>query len=62
MNYDIVTLKTEILILKKGTSKDCIKVYEYDLLKYRRIAGEEILSKSEESIDFIGNDDKKEYQ
>ena len=54
MNYDTVTLTTDRLILGKGTSKDCIKIYEYDLLKCRGIAGEEILVKSEEPIDFIG--------
>lgn len=61
MNYDTVTLTTERLILKKGTSKDCIKVYEYDLLKCRGIAGEEVLVKNEEPIDFIGNDDTEYY-
>lgn len=61
MNYDTVTLTTERLILKKGTSKDCIKVYEYDLLRCRGIAGEEILVKSEIPIDFIGDDDKEYY-
>ena len=61
MNYDTVTLITERLILKKGTSKDCIKIYEYDLLKCRGIAGEEILVKSEKPIDFIGDDEKGYY-
>lgn len=56
MNYDTVTLTTDRLILGKGTSKDCIKIYEYDLLKCRGIAGEEIFVRSEEPIDFIGDD------
>ena len=61
MNYDTIILTTERLILKKGTSKDCIKIYEYDLLKCRGIAGEEILIKSKEPIDFIGKDEEKYY-
>jgi len=61
MNYNTTTLITERLILKKGNSEDCIKVYEYDLLKCRGIAGEEKLVKSEYPIDFIGNDTEKYY-
>ena len=31
--YDTKELECERLVLKKGTSEDCIKVYEYDMLK-----------------------------
>ena len=60
--YDTKTLFTERLILKKGTSKDCIKVYEYNMLKCRGVGGEEILEKSTKPVDFIGEDSEKYYE
>ena len=51
--YDTKTLYTKRLVLKKGTSKDSIKVYEYDMLKCRGILGEEVIKKVKEPIDFI---------
>ena len=62
MSYETKYLETDRLILKKGCSKDCIKVYEYDLLKCRGIAGEEVLEKVSESIDFIGEDVELYYK
>ena len=35
--YETTELKTNRLILKKGTSEDCVKVYEYDMLKCRGV-------------------------
>ena len=60
--YDTKTLYTKRLVLKKGTSKDSIKVYEYDMLKCRGILGEEVLEKVKKPIDFIGEDSKKYYE
>ena len=62
MTYETKKLITDRLVIKKGTSEDCIKVYEYDLLKCRGIAGEEELVKTNLPIDFIGNDSKKYYE
>ena len=60
--YETVMLETDRLILKKGTSKDCIKVYEYDLLKCRNIGGEDVIVKSDKVIDFIGDDSDAYYK
>lgn len=60
MNYETVRLETKRLVLKKGTSKDCIKIYEYDMQKCRGIAGEDVLVKSDKKVDFIG-DNVEEY-
>ena len=38
--YITPTLKTNRLILKKGTYEDYVKVYEYDFTRLRNIAGE----------------------
>ena len=40
MKYITPTLKTNRLILKKGTYEDYVKVYEYDFTWLRNIAGE----------------------
>lgn len=61
-SYETKELYTDRLILKKGCSKDCIKVYEYDLLKCRGIAGEEVLEKVSEPIDFIKEDSELYYK
>lgn len=61
MNYETVTLETNNLVIKKGTSKDCIKIYEYDMVKCRGIAGEDILVKSDREVDFIGGNVKNYY-
>ena len=53
IKYDTIELVTDRLVLKKGTSEDCIKIYEYDMLKFRGVAGEDILEKSKTKIDFI---------
>ena len=60
--YDTKTLYTKRLVLKKGTSNDSIKVYEYVMLKCRGILGEETIEKIKEPIDFIGEDSKKYYE
>lgn len=60
--YETKELITDRLIIKKGTSKDCIKIYEYDMLKCRNIAGEEVLEKSKEQIDFIGDNPEEYYK
>lgn len=60
--YETTELKTNRLILKKGTSEDCVKVYEYDMLKCRGVGGIDIIEKSLSKIDFIGNDNKKYYE
>ena len=59
--YDTKELETERLILKKGTSEDCIKVYEYDMSKCRGVGGVDVLEKSLNKIDFIGDDSEKYY-
>ena len=53
--YDTKELSTKRLNIKKGTGKDCIKIYEYDMLKCRGVAGEDILVKSEKTVNFIGD-------
>ena len=45
--YETVELNTENLVIKKGTRQDCIKIYEYDMLKCRGIAGEDVIVKSD---------------
>lgn len=45
MMYETPLLETERLILKRGTLEDFKKVYEYNLLKLRDIAGEFELEK-----------------
>lgn len=62
IKYDTIELVTDRLVLKKGTSEDCIKIYEYDMLKFRGVAGEDILEKSKTKIDFIGKDSEKYYE
>lgn len=44
--YITEKLETKRLNIDKGTSEACIKVYEYDMLKCREIAGEDILELS----------------
>lgn len=45
------TLKTERLVLKRGTYDDYVKVYEYDMTKLRNINGEfEYVKKNPEEI------------
>ena len=58
--YETVELNTENLVIKKGTSQDCIKIYEYDMLKCRGIAGEDVIVKSDKENNFIG-DNVDEY-
>lgn len=60
--YDTKELTTNRLIIKKGTSKDCIKIYEYDMLKCRGIGGEDVIEKVKTPIDFIGADYDKYYE
>lgn len=54
--YDTKLLVTDRLILKKGTSIDCKKIYEYDMLKCRGIAGQDELVLVDNHVDFIGKD------
>lgn len=60
--YETKELNTERLIIKKGTSEDCIKVYEYDMLKCRGILGEEVLERVSKPIDFIGDNSEEYYE
>ena len=39
MNYETVELKTERLIIKKGTIDDYLRVYEYDFSKLKNVDG-----------------------
>ena len=50
MKYNIPTLQTERLILKRGSYEDYVKVYEYDFTILRNIAGE---------FEFVKNDPEK---
>ena len=63
MNRKYITkeINTKNLILKKGCSEDCAKVYEYDMLKCRGIAGEDVTVKSNKKVDFIGPDTDHYY-
>ena len=47
MIYETPQLETERLILKRGTLEDLQKVYEYNFLKLRDIAGEFIFEKQD---------------
>ena len=60
--YDTKELSTERLDIKKGTGKDCVKIYEYDMLKCRGIAGEDVLVKSEKPVNFIGDNAEEYYK
>lgn len=60
--YDTKKLETSRLILQKGNSSDCKKIYEYDMIKCRGIAGEEMLEKVSTPIDFIGDNPIKYYE
>ena len=59
--YETIEINTENLVIKKGTSQDCIKIYEYDMLKCRDIANEDIVVKSDKKIDFIGDNTDEYY-
>lgn len=39
MNYETVELKTERLVMKKGTKEDFLRVYEYDFKELKNIDG-----------------------
>ena len=60
--YETVELNTENLVIKKGTSQDCIKIYEYDMLKCRGIAGEDVIVKSDKENNFIGDNVDEYYK
>lgn len=59
--YRTIRLETDRLIIDKGTSEDCIKIYEYDMLKCRGIAEEEKIELSKDLVDFIGPDNNEYY-
>lgn len=61
-NYETKRLETERLIIDKGTSEACKKIYEYDLTKCTGIDGRNELVKFEKEIDFIGNDSDSYYK
>ena len=39
MNYETIEIKTERLIIKKGTIEDFLRVYEYDFTKLHNVDG-----------------------
>lgn len=39
MNYETIEIKTNRLIIKKGTKEDFLKVYEYDFNKLKNVDG-----------------------
>lgn len=61
INYETVTLNTKRLIIQKGDSEICEKVYEYDLTKCTGIDGQDELVKFDKPIDFIGSDKEQYY-
>lgn len=60
--YETKRLKTERLIIDKGTSFDCKKIYEYDLTKCTGVDGRNELVKFEKPMDFIGKNSKEYYE
>ena len=58
--YETKRLETNRLIIDKGTSLACKKIYEYDLTKCTGVDGRNDLVKLKEGIDFIG-ENKDEY-
>lgn len=53
--YDTKELITDRLTLRKGTSSDCINVYEYNMFKCRGACGKEIIEKDIDPVDYIGD-------
>ena len=47
MNYETVILKTNRLIMQKGTTDDYLRVYEYDFNKLKNVDGECKLEKQD---------------
>ncbi len=47
MNYETVILKTNRLIMQKGTKEDYLRVYEYDFNKLKNVDGECKLEKQD---------------
>ena len=63
MNSYITTyLESDRLIIKKGDSNSCKKVYEYDLTKCTGIDQQNELVKFDKPIDFIGQDSESYYE
>lgn len=60
--YETKRLETKRLILDKGTSSVCKKIYEYDLTKCTGIDGRNEFVKFEKAIDFIGENSKQYYE
>lgn len=62
MNYETVLLKTNRLIMQKGTKEDYLRVYEYDFNKLKNVDGECKLEKQDLSkIDAWFNGGMKKY-
>ena len=61
-NYTTAYLESERLIIKKGDSASCKKVYEYDLTKCTGIDQQNELVKFDKQIDFIGQDSESYYE
>ena len=61
-NYETKRLETERLIIDKGTSEVCKKIYEYDLTKCTGIDGRNELVKCKKEIDFIGDNPDRYYK
>ena len=61
-NYETKQLETDRLIIKKGTGPDCIKIYEYDMLKCRGIADDNKLVKANKEVNFIGDNPDEYYE
>ncbi|MDD3341471.1 MAG: GNAT family N-acetyltransferase [Bacilli bacterium] len=59
--YDTKKLETKRLIIDKGNSESCKKIYEYDLIKCTEIDSQNSLVKFEEPPDFIGDNAKGYY-
>lgn len=62
MNYETVILKTNRLIMQKGTKEDYLRVYEYDFNKLKNVDGECKLEKQDLSkINSWFNSGMKKY-
>ena len=62
MNYETVILKTNRLIMQKGTKEDYLRVYEYDFNKLKNVDGECKLEKQDLSkINSLFNGGMKKY-
>ena len=62
MNYETIEIKTERLIIKKGTIEDFLRVYEYDFTKLQNVDGVcELVKQEQEKIKECFNSGIKRY-